>query len=357
MDSDFDISYVDGSGASGDYVTDTLHIGGQDLDGLQMGIGYESTSPEGIIGIGYAVNEVANVRNGQGTYLNTPALMAKNGLIQSNAFSLWLDDLQANTGSILFGGIDTDKFEGELSTLPILKENNVFQEFLITLSGVSVSSNGKNQSLTSGLPTAVLLDSGSSLTYLPDDITQELFEIFQVQYDQESEAGIVDCSLANNKATVDFTFSSPTISVPMSELVIQDTTSSNDGVGESACIFGISYGGNQTSVLGDTFIRSAYLVYDLDNNEISLAQTDFSATSSNVMQIGTGDDAVPSASGVANPVSASVTAPAVGHNGVPTGSATGAFATTTVISAAGNLMPLPFGGFIGALLLALIGAL
>jgi len=44
VSSDFNISYVDGSGATGDYATDTLHIGGQDLANLQFGIGYRSSS-------------------------------------------------------------------------------------------------------------------------------------------------------------------------------------------------------------------------------------------------------------------------------------------------------------------------
>ena len=53
----FNISYVDGSGSSGDYAKDTLSIGGATLTGQEFGIGYTSSSEEGIIGIGYASNE------------------------------------------------------------------------------------------------------------------------------------------------------------------------------------------------------------------------------------------------------------------------------------------------------------
>ncbi|CRK36333.1 hypothetical protein BN1708_019988, partial [Verticillium longisporum] len=38
----FNISYVDGSGATGDYVTDDFNIGGTVLTDFQFGIGYES---------------------------------------------------------------------------------------------------------------------------------------------------------------------------------------------------------------------------------------------------------------------------------------------------------------------------
>jgi hypothetical protein len=101
-------------------------------------------------------------------------------LIQSSAYSLWLDDLEANTGSILFGGIDTQKFHGTLSTLPIQQEFSTFAEFLITLSGVSLTQNGQTQTLSQNLPTAVLLDSGSSLTYLPNDLTQAIYTALKV---------------------------------------------------------------------------------------------------------------------------------------------------------------------------------
>ena len=59
INSDFNISYVDGSGSTGDYVSDTLSFGGITLKEQQFGIGYVSSSTEGILGIGYPVNEVA----------------------------------------------------------------------------------------------------------------------------------------------------------------------------------------------------------------------------------------------------------------------------------------------------------
>ena len=151
---------MDGSGASGDYVTDTFTIGGTSLSKLQFGIGYTSSSSEGILGIGYQINEVQVGRAGKAAYNNLPAQLVADGVIQSNAFSLWLNDLDASTGSILFGGIDTEKFEGTLATLPVQKESGYFAEFLITLTGVSLG----NTVIASNQAQAVLLDSGSSLT-------------------------------------------------------------------------------------------------------------------------------------------------------------------------------------------------
>lgn len=301
----FNISYVDGSGAAGDYATDTFTIGGTTLQSLQFGIGYTSSSPEGILGIGYQINEVQVGRAGKSAYNNLPAQLVADSLIQSNAYSLWLNDLDANTGSILFGGVDTAKYKGSLETLPVQKEDGYFAEFLITLTEVTLG----NTVIAENQAQAVLLDSGSSLTYLPDAMTEAIYEQVSAQYDSSEGAAYVPCSLANNNTMLNFTFTTPMISVPMNEMVLAVTSSDGKQLtfsdGTAACLFGIAPAGSSTAVLGDTFIRSAYLVYDLANNEISIAQTNFNATSSNVVEIGTGTTAVPDATLVANAATAS----------------------------------------------------
>ncbi|KAK2069219.1 hypothetical protein P8C59_003816 [Phyllachora maydis] len=97
----FNITYVDGSGASGDYATDSFSIGSTTLQKLQFGIGYESSSTQGILGLGYKVNEAQVGRARKPAYDNLPAQMVADGLIHSNAYSLWLNDLDSNTGSVL----------------------------------------------------------------------------------------------------------------------------------------------------------------------------------------------------------------------------------------------------------------
>lgn len=187
VNSDFSVSYVDGSGAAGDYATDAVSIGGQSITDLQFGIGYDSTTPQGILGIGYTADEAQVNTARLKSYANLPQAMANAGLIRSNAYSLWLNDLDASTGSILFGGVDTAKYTGQLQTIPIQKVFDQYAEFIITLTGVDLVNNGNNQSMTTDLPTAVILDSGSSLAYLPNDLTSAIYSAFEVEYDQSQE--------------------------------------------------------------------------------------------------------------------------------------------------------------------------
>ncbi|KAK3905832.1 aspartic peptidase domain-containing protein [Staphylotrichum tortipilum] len=304
--SNFNISYVDGSGASGDYVADTITIGSQTLDRLQFGIGYSSTNAQGILGIGYTLNEVQVGRAGLRPYPNLPAQLVTEGLIQSNAYSLWLNDLDANTGNILFGGVDTAKFTPPLMSLPIESASGAYAEFMLTLTKLQLA----GRTIGGGdIAIAALLDTGSSLTYLPDALVQEIYSAVGAVFDSDANAAYVPCSLARNTtARLDFTFSEPTISVEMNELVLDLITSSGRrptfSNGVPACLFGIGPAGGGMYVLGDTFLRSAYVVYDLDNNKIALAPTLFNSTASKVVEIGKGENSVPGATRVQNPVKA-----------------------------------------------------
>jgi len=230
VNSDFVIKYADGSFAQGDYGKDTLRIGGTSISGVQFGIGYNSTSSQGILGVGYEANEAITSVTGK-SYKNLPSLLASQGKISSAAYSLWLNDLDANTGSILFGGVDTEKYHGELATVPIIKEQDAYQEFIIGLSSLTAA----GQSIFKDSPIPVLLDSGSSLSYLPDSIAQSLYTVFKATYDSQAQAAVVSCDMISSTATTDFSFSGATISVPMNELVIVDGFRR----GKPVCILGM----------------------------------------------------------------------------------------------------------------------
>jgi len=135
----------------------------------------------------------------------------------------------------------------------------------------------------------------------------------------------------------------------MNELVLEVGTASGKQLtftdGTPACLFGIAPAGSSTSVLGDTFIRSAYLVYDLANNEISIAQTTFNTTTSNVVEIGTGTAAVPDATLVPNAASASSGASGNG-NGIAGTVTLGSGSAATGKSAA-QRTSVPVGAFAG----------
>lgn len=350
QNSAFVINYIDGSGATGDYVKDTLHIANLTIENYQFGVGYRSTSPQGILGLGYPINEASVNKAGLQPYNNLPAAMAGSNVVSANAYSLWLNDLESNTGSILFGGVDSAKYSGSLQTVPIIKEANTYAEFIIALT--AIGQNGNQGSVTSNAAIPALLDSGSSLTYLPNPIVDSIYQAYGAQYDSQAGAAVVPCEAGQQQGSIDFTFSGATISVSISELVIYAGSTNN---GQNYCIFGLAPADSSTPVLGDTFLRSAYVVYDLNSNEIGLAQTRFNVTESSVQQIATGDDGIPDATAVSNPVT-SVTGLASGAprlNG-------GGLATITIGGGAAHAVatPLPVNRLAGgAAIVAGLGGL
>jgi hypothetical protein len=292
----------------GDYATDTLTIGSTTFPSLQFGIAYSSTDPQGDLGIGYPSGESLVTNDGKAAYNNFPEQMIAQGLINSNAYSIWLNDLNASSGSILFGGVDTARYHGSLTTLPLQKVGGSVSQFPITLTKMTFGS----AVIANNLALAVALISGNTLTYFPNSLAQAIFQEVGAVFDETSSQAFIPCSQATIAGTLNFTFSSVTIAVPMRELVLDVLNSGNgDGIpttiggqGIRACVFGIAPALDTPIQLGATFMRSAYMVFDIDNNEVSLAQANFDVNSTDIVEIGTGKDSVPNATPAVNAVQA-----------------------------------------------------
>ncbi|KAK4938437.1 hypothetical protein LTR66_015095 [Elasticomyces elasticus] len=243
----------------------------------------------GIMGIAFSAGESSNNGGiGSITYPSVLETMKSQGRIQSLSYSLWLDDLAANTGTILFGGVDTSKYVGSLISLPIQTDGNsgLKTSFTVAWTGLSLSGEGQNVDLAPSSAQPAIFDSGTTLTYLPDDIANQIFNALGVTTDP-SIGQVVPCRLQANNLTFTYTFGGPggpggpAIAVPLSELLIPLTTASGapyTGKGQNPlCSFGIDAAGSNPILFGDTFLRSAYVVYDLENLQIGLAQTNFNA--------------------------------------------------------------------------------
>ncbi|KAI1291291.1 aspartic peptidase domain-containing protein [Xylaria venustula] len=311
----FSIEYLDSSAANGDYIKDNFHIAGADIDALQVGLAKTSTINSGLLGIGFHTNVAA-----RHPYRNIVDLLADQGLIDTQAYSLYLDDLHAETGTILFGGIDNTKFIGQLKSVDILRDrySKIYSSLTVALGSLVVSSGSKSQSsdlLRAQEP--VVLDSGTSLTYLPPAVTKRIYAEFDVVDDTDhSGLAFVKCGLLtlNKDTTLDFQFGAgdgPLVKVPIDELVL-DNVKAYIALGlqvpadlpfNNVCTFGIqSLPG--ISLLGDTFLRSAYVAYDLTHKKIALAQANLNATGTHLMEI-TAASGIPLVNGTAVPETSS----------------------------------------------------
>jgi len=317
--------------------------------------------------------------------------MVATGAINSNAFSLFLNSRDSPTGSLLFGGVNRAKYHGPLYTIPVeMNPGYTYtMQWIVTVTGLSLTL-PPSTNTSSPLPIPFvsnradpyLLDSGTYNTQLPLSLLEPIFAALGAEYDPPSNYAMVPCSLATNASTLNFIFSSFSIAIPLAELIFPSAFLAYDSYaptladGTPACLLGLAPGG-EDFILGDTFLRSAYVVFDAVNNEISLAQAAVGPAASaadDIVEIGKGKNAVPGAIRVSNPtrawanetaianyvlpatgtwpfytevtetVSATVAPLNVGSTGVaPVGSATGTGtvtavgASTTVVGSAGGL--------------------
>jgi hypothetical protein len=184
---------VDGTHATGDYIKDTFAVGqvGQARMVLQMGLATDISASlavtGGIMGIGYDNNEATTK-----LYPNFMDQMVDDGLTNTKLYSLWLNDVDSSTGSILFGAIDTEKYYGTLYSMNIHPDNN-----------------GNYTSFTVGL-TSLSLTPGAGYT---------IYSTFGVYFDTNTTTAYVDCKYSNS-SYMSFGFESGSIvNVAYSEII------------------------------------------------------------------------------------------------------------------------------------------
>lgn len=216
----------------------------------------------------------------------------------------------------------------------------------------ATSSSGTDQLTPANYAQAAILDSGTTITLLPDDLAEAVFQELGAVVSRQLGAVVVPCALANNDGTLNYGFGGPggpVIKVAVSDLVLPLVLNSGRrpkfSDGSDACQLGIQPAGNLPILLGDTFLRSAYAVYDLYNNRIALAQTDFNSTDSNVVAFASEGAQIPSATYAQNQAQVTQTVTGVPRVGITTmvsGSLTEATATynptATGLSAASGFM-------------------
>ena len=183
----------------------------------------------------------------------------------------------------------------------------------MALSSVSVlGCSGSVQFSQPNLALPVILDSGTTAAYLPDSIVNPILSGVGV-INNEDYGLIVPCSLADSPATLSFGFggnNGPNISVSLGEFVTPIYNEEGlqpkfrDGAG-TICAWGLMSSGTGPILLGDAFLRSAYVVYDLTNNQIGMAQTNFNTSDTHVVEIS--GSSIPGATITASAVTATQT--------------------------------------------------
>jgi len=203
------------------------------------------------------------------------------GYISSRSYSLYLDDIEEQKGSILFGGIDTAKFTGDLITLATQVDlsgdahngNYVRQD--VRLTSISGTVNGTFTQLSeSNYSATVTIDSGTAGFDLPDPFYSAIVDGLPIVQDDQGN-NVIPCKYAAWDAFLTTEFSgadgtSVSIDIPLAQFIVTDWEQSEGGYnsttqanvdGEEVCLFTLDYTEETDGMLlGDPLFRSAYIV-------------------------------------------------------------------------------------------------
>ncbi|KAI0005768.1 acid protease [Xylariaceae sp. FL0662B] len=293
---DFSIKYGSG-GTSGTYYKDDIYISGIQIKDQQFGVSNSSDLVWfGIMGLGH----------GQGNgFINYPLVvdsLSAQGLTNSKLFSLDLGaqvrPSAAVTGEIVFGGVNTNKYSGNLAKVPTDPSDPHYVITLNTLShrapGASSPGTASTPILDASLPLRVVVDSGTTLSLLPEPVVRQLAAQFPGAAPDGNGGYTVPCALQDDDGAVDFGFLTSSSGNNGNNATVTISVRYRDFVWNSGgeCFLGAWYTDDiGVWILGDTFLRGAYVTFDQSNNALYMANYVSCSDEPNLVAVPAGPDA------------------------------------------------------------------
>lgn len=179
-------------------------------------------------------------------------------------------------GVLMFGGWDADNYQ-LMPSVPMWKEEGQIRRLAVDWSSIIVImfANGSISYSNNTITQPVTLDSGYTLSTLPDEIFDVVAKEFYVR--KSGDNCYSPCKQPEGSVQLRFGGSRLSLVVPFSRLSIPANLSPGDDIGQNLCMFGFrpasSWGGrNNMLSSGDTILRSAYMLVDYDNMMIGVDQ-------------------------------------------------------------------------------------
>lgn len=101
------------------------------------------------------------------------------------------------------------KYSGDLTSVEVYpsSDSGRVSSFTVAFTSLSATSSTGTDLLTpNNYAEAAILDSGTTITLLPDSIAQSVFEELGATVSEELGAVVVPCALANNDGTLNYGF-------------------------------------------------------------------------------------------------------------------------------------------------------
>ncbi|XP_070795836.1 gastricsin-like [Pituophis catenifer annectens] len=258
----FSIQYGSGS-LTGVFGYDTVTI--QSISITNQEFGLSETEPgtaflyakfDGILGLAYP-----SISSGGATTVMQG--MIQENLIDAPVFSFYLSQQPSvqDGGSLIFGGVDSNLYSGQINWSPVTQE----EYWQIAIDGFLVNNQETNW-CSQGCQ--AIVDTGTSLLTVPGQFFGNLMQNIGAQQSNNGQFA-VNCSNIEYMPTITFTLNG--VYYPLSPSAY---TLPYDGDYCEIAIMSTylpSQNGQPLWILGDVFLRAYYSVYDLGNNRVGFA--------------------------------------------------------------------------------------
>ncbi|KEY68143.1 hypothetical protein S7711_08332 [Stachybotrys chartarum IBT 7711] len=243
------------------YYADDIEMGDATIMNQTFGVVVSSEGQSsGIMGLAPDLFYGFDGASNYSLLLNT---MAEQDVIASRLFALDLRHAEAETGAIIYGGVDRNKFTGTLESRPIVRGQQGEYRLAVDMNTLGLTIGRSESFELQGDDTNVMLDSGTTLSRMHASAALPILEALGAIDDGEGYY-VVPCTLREQGGSVDFGFGSKIVRVPFSDFILD--------VGDpNYCYAGVTVTTEQ-QILGDTVLRAGYFVFDWDSEVIHIAQ-------------------------------------------------------------------------------------
>ncbi|EGW30462.1 uncharacterized protein SPAPADRAFT_157531 [Spathaspora passalidarum NRRL Y-27907] len=221
---------------------------------IPFGVVNETNLDEGILGLGFPEE------NGN---LSFPYELKKNGLIDRAAYSLYFNSTNASFGSLLFGGIDHAKYSGNLKSIAAV-HNQTISYIAVDVNRILMTMNNTTTVVIGNKKTTFMLDTSSSLSRFPMAVLNTMADALGGRVYKETNDLIVQRCPDTLEFNIDF--DGQLISIPGEAFMYKS-------IGDH-CLIRIQVD-DLTPAIGQDLLRSMYVVVDLEQEEVSVAEAKF----------------------------------------------------------------------------------
>lgn len=287
---DFVVASTDTINVSGVNITDTFRLGDIEVEDLSMGL-VDSVSNQQWVGmIGLGNDATTNFpRPSSRQRPNLIDRLVASGKIVSQAYSIWLNNPEGASGSLLLGAIDKSRYEGDLIRLSSIEPYDVFPSaFAVNVSSVNVDE-AKQAYKYEGPNLAVSISPAETFSYLPDALADGVTAAAGATWDTALQRVTIPCDAGSKNPKTNFRFqlegpAGPVLNAHLADLVVpreitnwETAFNSLANIPKGTCLFGIQKypdlrdGRNLQYNIGSSLLRRTYMVFDAANKDVALA--------------------------------------------------------------------------------------